>query len=269
MPSAKILEPQGSKNNELYFQFKKINHQFVQLRNENHVQYDRLAQIARTKLNESAERVMAVLDPLKLVVTGLPEELTEVSVPNFPQAPEKGSHSVPVDSTIFIDESDFRLVDSEDYFGLAPNKAVNLKYIGRVICDSVELDPAGKPVLLKCSYQGNDAGEKPKGTIQWVPAKFVLPVEVRLYNLLFTVDEPSDVDWEQQLNPQSEIVKPRALVDASLLRLSPQPEMHLQFERLGFFVVDKDSKEDKLIFNLTVNLKDSKPKLEGVQNRWE
>lgn len=140
---------------------------------------------------------------------------------------------------------------------------MGLKYIhARIRCVKVDVDDSGAPILLHCEALAEDENpeDKPKGTIQWVPASSAVPVEVRLYNHLFTVEEPNDDIWEQQLNPHSEIVVNHSLVDPSILGyFHAKAEDHFQFERLGFFVVDKDSDSNKLVFNLTVALKDSKP----------
>ena len=169
-----------------------------------------------------------------------------------------------------------RTEDSDDYFGLAPGKIVGLKYAFRVQCTSFETDPAtGEVVLLRCVAlpESDRAEDKPKGSIQWVAASAAVPIEVRIYNPLFTVEEPTDAGWEAELNAESEVVMSSALADPSILSSSTATshgplavEKHFQFERLGFFVIDKDSVLDattpggrKIVANLTVNLKDSKP----------
>lgn len=146
---------------------------------------------------------------------------------------------------------------------------VGLKYANKVLCEEVVTNSAGEPTLLICRVIPESEGAKPKGTIQWVPKSTSVNIEARIYNPLFTMEEPNDETWEAELNSESEIVISEARVDGSIL------SNHLahvtkggavQFERLGFFVLDKDSKLDgevKLVFNLTVNLKDSKPKEAG------
>lgn len=239
-------------------------------RNSNIVQYERLAAIARNNLHENSPRVMGVLEPLKVVLTGkeFVGKDAELVIPDFPFDATRGSHVVSIENTIYIDRSDFRAEDDSDYFGLAPNKMVNLKYAFRIKCDSFEVDANGEPVLVRCSIIPDDVTpeEKPKGSIQWVPASTAVPIEARLYSHLFTTEEPSDEKWEEELNPESEIVKSKALVDSSVFN-HVGPEKYIQLERIGFFILDKDSvlnssdmKQSKLVFNLTVNLKDSKPK---------
>lgn len=271
-------------------------------RNMNVVQYERLNAVARAQLHETSPRVMVVLQPLRVEITGRDFSDSSsgsnlITVPDYPFDPSRGSHTVPMQSAVFIDHSDFRLThhsdssssdssdssasssaSSEDYFGLAVGKVVALKYAFRIRCESVELDAlTGLPVLLRCVAlpESERPEDKPKGSIQWVPCSGAVPVEARLYHPLFTAEEPSDLDWEQQLNPQSEEVRAQALADPSLLshyhaQSALAPEQHFQFERLGFFVVDRDSDlvsaagavggKGRIVFNMTVNLKDSKPK---------
>lgn len=249
-------------------------------RNENVVQYERLAAQARASLHETAPRVMAVLKPLKVTITGLDGAISnkELTVPDFPFDPARGSHTVAIESTIYIDESDFRTVDSEDFYGLAVGKIVGLKYACWIRCDSMVTNPeTGAPVELLCTAmpESEDAAVKPKSAIQWVPASSAVTAEVRVYNSLFTTEEPSDEKWEEELNPESEVVHLNAKIDASVFKWSPVPEKHFQFERLGFFVTDFDSAKEpvandastKLIFNMTVSLRDSRPKAPGAPSR--
>jgi glutaminyl-tRNA synthetase len=215
-----------------------------------------------------------VLDPLLVVLAK--DSFTEISVPDFPFDPSRGSHKVVMGSEIYIDRQDFRLEDSEDYFGLAPDKSVTLKYAFNIRCDTVELAADGSVQRLLCSVISSDA--KPKGTIHWVDKATAVGAEVRMYEPLFTVEEPSDDGWEEELNRHSEVVV-QALLDPHILSHAPQPEMHFQFERIGFFVTDKDSASvgqtigkssiegitpTGLVFNSTVSLKDSKPKVAGT-----
>ena len=234
---------------------------------------------------------MAVLRPLKVILSGLKTSLLDV--PHFPFDASRGSHKLGMSEVIFIDQSDFRLVDDPDFFGLAPGKMVLLRYANRILCESHEVGADGQPTLLRCRCIPEDErpDEKPKGMIQFVPEAAAVPAEIRMYNPLFTVEEPGDEEWEAQLNPESEVVHRDALVDNSIFLWRPLPESAFQFERIGFFTVDKDTvvpsakeslpaalpagqssdeaalsaavaawKGSKLVFNLTVNLKDSKPK---------
>jgi len=234
-------------------------------------------------------QVMAVLRPLKVVISG--SKINSIDVPHFPFDATRGSHTLGMSDVVYIDHSDFRLVDDPDYFGLAPGKMVYLRYASRILCESHEIGPDGQPTLLRCRSIPDDErpDEKPKGMIQFVPECCAVPIEARVYSPLFTVEEPGDEEWEEQLNPESEIVHNNAMVDASVFLWNPVPETSFQFERIGFFTVDKDSSApttskpaaltsgqntnsstqaealaawspSKLVFNMTVNLKDSKPK---------
>lgn len=240
-------------------------------RNANCVQYARLEAIARTQLHDTSPRIMVAVHPLKIVLSNLqdinPAGAFEVEVPNFPFDLSRGTHPVPIESELYIDRSDFRMVDSDDYFGLAPGKYVNLKYGFRIKCEKVDVDESGQPTLLTCSClsEGADEAVKPKGTIHWVPAATAVPVEVRMYNHLFTVEEPTD-EWEKELNKDSEVVL-QSFADPSVLSNELSFLSSYQFERNGFFVVDKDTESSnggdsdrKLVFNLTVGLKESKSK---------
>lgn len=122
---------------------------------------------------------MAVLDPIKVVLDNLPPDMTTLEVPDFPFDPSRGAHKITIEKVVYIDRSDFRLVDDPDYFGLAPNKSVSLKYAFSIKCVSYELDDHGKVVTLKCSVDLNPA-DKPKGSIQWVPASTAITFEVLL-----------------------------------------------------------------------------------------
>lgn len=139
---------------------------------------------ARGKLHETAPRVMAVLRPLKVIISGLDEVVTNkvLDVPDFPFAPERGTHHVIIESEIYVDLADFRMEDSEDYFGLAPGKLVGLKAACWIHCDSVEVDESGNPTVLRATAvkESVDAAVKPRSTIQWVPASTSTTAEVGL-----------------------------------------------------------------------------------------
>lgn len=273
-------------------------------RNSNVVQYERLAAQARTYLHEVSPRIMGVLKPLKIQllnkppagVVGMWEKGNYARVPHLPFDVERGHHFVQaMEDVIFIDHSDFRLEDNKDYFGLAPKKAVGLKYGGRIFCEEVENSADGNPCLLKCRYLDDEDTTKVKTYIQWVGERSGVQVEVRMYNNLFKTEEPSDDTWEEDLNPDSEVVLTNAMVDPSVFIWNPVNESPFQLERVGFFVVDQDSKlaggykcpamvpglkagisqdvtidessaaiasaqGSKLVFNLTVPLPSSKPK---------
>jgi glutaminyl-tRNA synthetase len=226
-------------------------------RNENLIEYARMEEILRQQLDSVARRVMCVLHPIKVVLAeGFAAE--ELTVADFPQKAESAAHSLSLTRTLYIDNSDFRDVDDEDYFGLAPGKWVGLKYSGCILCNKVTRNSEGAVVEIEASFAPLPPDEKrPRGNIHWVP-EHSLPAEVRLYDHLFTVPFVTS-NWEKELNHKSEVIVKSALVDPSILSSSgaiPVPETHFQFERVGVFVVDRDSAaEGKLIFNRTVPLK--------------
>ena len=247
-------------------------------RAENLVEMEKLYQTARLNLSETSRRAMAALDPVKVVITNYDDMATKVGsmtyeVQNSPTETSLGSHTVTLTNVIYIDSSDFRLKDSSSYYGLAPNKAVGLKYFGgNLICDEV-VQENGKVVELKCRLETREEGKKPKSYITWVPIDGI-PCEVRVYNHLFVVTEPSD-KWEEELNPKSEILYTKAIVDPSVREVVDAKNVNkwksnqaLQFERFGYFVVDTDTKynssknEGALVFNRTVSLKEEKEKKE-------
>lgn len=240
------------------------------------VEIAKLEQTARLQLSASSRRVMAALTPVRVVITNYNEESSKQSmvfeVQNSPTDESLGKHSITLTSEIFIDETDFRLEDSPQYYGLAPNKAVGLKYYGgNLVCDEVIMDKDGETVLeLKCHVDSSEDRKKPKTFISWVPSDSVA-CEVRVYSHLFTVPEPTDL-WQDELNPQSEVVHPKALVDPSIKEaLQSHPSalndkwssnVAVQFERMGYFVADYTSTFDTsnntglLVFNRTVSLKE-------------
>lgn len=215
---------------------------------------------------------MVVLKPLKVHLEGLPTEVSQRTfhVPDFPMDSSRGSHPIVMEDIIYIDQSDFRSVDDDNYYGLAPSKLVGLKYGFRIRCNRVEYNPndSKEPIALFCHVlkPDEDLNEKHKGTIQWVSAISAIPCEVRLYHHLFITEEPNDANWEKELNPESEVIMSQALIDPSLInyyhsQLVSNTISHFQFERIGFFVLDKDTnlQNNHFVFNLTISLKDSKP----------
>lgn len=242
-------------------------------RAENVVEMAKLDQTSRVYLSTRCPRAMAVLDPIKVTITNYKEEEKAIdtmtfTVENSPTDPSMGSHNVTLTETLFVDASDFRLKDSPEYYGLAPNKAVGLKYHGgNLFCDEVIKDVSGKPVELKCHLDSSEGRKKPKSYISWVPSDGI-PCEVRVYNHLFTVPEPTD-QWEEELNPNSEVVYKSAIIDSSVREQVDAKHVDkwkssfaLQFERMGYFVVDQDTTYDSttnsglLVFNRTVSLKE-------------
>jgi glutaminyl-tRNA synthetase len=244
----------------------------------NVVEMEKLSQTARLNLSATSRRAMAALEPIKVTITNFEEEAAKkkaageditYEVQNSPTDASMGSHSVTLTNTIYIDSSDFRMEDNSNYYGLAPNKAVGLKYFGgNLVCDEVVAQNAkGKATELKCRLDTSESRKKPKSWITWVP-KNGIRCEVRVYGHLFTVPEPSD-RWEEELNDNSETVYANAIVDPSVGEIVDAKDVNiwtsnaaLQFERIGYFVVDVDTKYDSkknegaLVFNRTVSLKE-------------
>ena len=239
----------------------------------NMVELKKLEQTARGILGDESRRVMAALDPIEVVITNFDEETKgqslEFEVANSPTNAALGVHTVTLTSTLYLDSSDFRLEDDPDYFGLAPNKAVGIKYHGgNLVCDKVIQGKGGKVVKLECHLDNSESRPKPKSFLSWVPSDG-LKCEVRVYNPLFLVPAPSD-DWKNELNPESEIVYPNALIDPSGASLIDgttvskwKSNPSFQFERMGYFVVDhettyhKDSDPTgKIVLNRIVSLKE-------------
>ncbi|HUC84317.1 MAG TPA: glutamine--tRNA ligase/YqeY domain fusion protein [Candidatus Acidoferrales bacterium] len=216
----------------------------------------------REDLNRRAWRKLAVLRPLKVVITNYPEGKTEeLNAVNNPEAPEAGYRKIPFARELFIERDDFAEVPPPKYFRLKPGGEVRLKYAYIIKCNEVVKDAAGKIAELRCTADldsktgGATAGRKVKGTIHWVSATHAVEAEVRLYDRLFTVPDPGDEeDFKSTLNPHSlEILT--AKLEPSMK--DAQPEERYQFERLAYFALDKDSVPGKWVFNRTITLKDT------------
>ncbi len=239
---------------------------------ESIIEMSYLEECLREDLNVIAKRVMAVLNPLKIVLTNFaPDEVDYLDAPNHPSNPEMGLRRVAFSREIYIERDDFMEDAPKDFFRLKPGQEVRLRYAYIIKCEQVIKDSDGKVIELHCSYdpasRGGNAqdGRKVKGTIHWVSEKFALIAEVRLYDRLFTVPNPNhnkEIDFKTYLNPKSLIVLTNCLVEGSLAKVK-QMEI-FQFERLGYFVVDYDSQPERLIFNRTVTLKDSWAKIAGL-----
>jgi len=236
-------------------------------RASNVVEMVKLYQTARLQLAATTRRCMAALEPITVQITNYQEQLDqgnsmEFEVQNSPTDESMGVHKVTLTQTIYLDSSDFRLQDSSTYYGLAPNKAVGLKYYGgNLICDEVVKGAGDTIKSLKCHVDKSEGRPKPKTYISWVPSTGIT-CEVRVYDHLFTVAEPSDL-WEEELNSKSEVVYPNARLDPSIMEVVKVADIDpwksntaLQFERMGYFCVDTDSTPEKLVFNRTVSLKE-------------
>jgi len=216
----------------------------------------------REDLNRRALRRLAVLRPLKVVLTNYPEDQVEqLDAVNNPEDPGAGARKLPFSHVLFIEADDFLETPPPKYFRLRPGGEVRLKYGYIIKCDEVVKDATGKIIELRCTADlgsktgGPTSSRKIKGTIHWVSAAHAVDVEVRLYDRLFTVAEPdAGGDFKQHLNPHSlEILT--AKCEPSLREA--QPGLRYQFERLGYFALDKDSVPEKLALNRTITLKDS------------
>ncbi|MDH7601111.1 MAG: glutamine--tRNA ligase/YqeY domain fusion protein [Armatimonadota bacterium] len=224
----------------------------------------------RDDLNKRAERRMAVLDPLKVVIINYPEDKTEeLDAVNNPEDPSAGTRKVPFSRELYIERDDFREVPPPKYYRLAPGREVRLRYAYFIKCVDVVKDAEGNVVELRCTYdpatRGGDApdGRKVKATLHWVSARHAVEAEARLYDHLFLKPDPEDVEpggsFLDNLNPNSLEVK-RCFVEPSVVG-SPVGTRY-QFERIGYFCVDPDSTPEKLVFNRTVTLRDTWAKIE-------
>lgn len=216
----------------------------------------------RDHLNKIADRRMVVFDPLKVVITNYEEGKTEeLPSENNPEAPDRGTRNMPFGRELWIEQEDFMEVPPKKYFRLAPGQMVRLKSAYIIKCEEVIKDASGKVVELRCTYipeskSGSDvSGIHVKGVIHWVNAKSALPIEVRLYDRLFTTEDMGAIedDFTNHLNPNSLEVK-TVLAEPSLT--AAKVGEHFQFLRMGYFCLDPDSTATKLIFNRAVTLKD-------------
>ena len=222
----------------------------------------------RDDMNKRAPRVMAVLRPLKLVIENYPDGMVEeLDAINNPENPSAGSRKVPFSKVLFIEKDDFREIPHKKYFRLAPGAEVRLRYAYIIRCVGVVKDEkTGEVIELRCTYDpetrsgSNQSGKKVKGTIHWVSASHAVPAEVRLYDRLFTVEDPGGDNWRELINPHSLEVLSQCKVEPGLVKSRPQDRF--QFERIGYFCVDDDSRADALLFNRAVTLRDTWAKIE-------
>ena len=231
-----------------------------------------LEMCVREDLNRSAPRVMAVLRPLKVVITNFPEgKVEEFDAVNNPEDASAGTRKVPFSRELWIERDDFMENPPSKFYRLSPGREVRLRYAYFIKCEEVVKDAAGNVVELRCTYdpatRGGETppdGRKVKATLHWVSAGQAIDAEVRLYDTLFTVRDPGSVaegvDWKATLNPRSLEVVKGAKLEPSLA--SAGPESRWQFERLGYFCADRrDSKPGALVFNRTVTLRDDWAKI--------
>ena len=225
----------------------------------------------REHLNKTASRVMSVVRPIKLVVTNFPaDKVEELTAVNNPEDESMGTRTLPFTRELYIERDDFREDPPKKFFRLAPGREVRLRYAYIIECTDVIKDDNGEIVEVHCTYDPEtrsgmpQAGRKVKGTIHWVSAEHSLEAEVRLYDHLFSKPDPSEVDeggdYRDNLNPNSLEVVTNSRVEGSLESVTAGDRF--QFERLGYFCVDQDSKPGALVFNRTVPLRDSWAKIE-------
>ena len=229
---------------------------------EQQIEINLLEFCLREDLNKVATRAMCVLQPLKVIITNIPEGKTEeMQVENNPEMEGSGSHIMPFGREIYIEQDDFMIDPPKKYFRLAPGQIVRLKGAYIIQCDNYLTDAEGNVTEVHCSYiensrSGSDtSGLKVKGTLHWVSATEALPVEVRLYDRLFSKAEPgADGNYLDDLNPTSLEVVSTAYAEPFLKNASADDRF--QFMRIGYFCLDKDSSSEKLVFNRTVSLKE-------------
>jgi glutaminyl-tRNA synthetase len=231
-----------------------------------------LEHFVREDLNKRAPRVLAVLRPLKVVIDNYPENQSEeMDAVNNPEDPGAGSRKVPFSRVLYIEQDDFREDPPKGYYRLSPGREVRLRYAYFVTCASVVKNDKGEVVEVHCTHdpatRGGNApdGRKVKSTIHWVSAAHAIDAEVRIYENLFTKEDPNQVedgqDFTDNLNPNSLEVISHAKLEPSLANAAAGSRY--QFERLGYFCVDPDSKPGKPVFNRTVALKDTWARIEN------
>jgi glutaminyl-tRNA synthetase len=238
-----------------------------------------LEHFVREDLNKRALRVMAVLRPLKVVIDNYPESQSEeMDAINNPEDPAAGSRKVPFSRVLYIEQDDFREEPPPKYFRLSPGREVRLRYAYFITCKSVVKNEKGEVVEVHCTYDpatrgGNTPpdGRKVKSTIHWVSAPHAIDAEVRLYDSLFTKEDPNQTDdgkdFTSNLNPNSLEVLREGKLEPSLANATAGSRY--QFERLGYFCVDPDSRPRKPVFNRTVALKDAWARVEKKQGGKE
>ena len=226
-----------------------------------------LQHCVRGRLNKTSQRLMGVLNPLKVIIENMPEgEVDWLDAINNPEDPEAGSRKVPFSRELYIEQDDFMEDPPRKFFRLGPDREVRLRYGYFIKCESVVKDDTGNITELRCTYdpetRGGSApdGRKVRATLHWVSASHAINAEVRLYDHLFTEWDPSDapegLDWKDSMNPESLVTTSEAKLEPSLADAVPGTQY--QFERLGYFVADsEDSTPEHLVFNRTVTLRDT------------
>ena len=242
-------------------------------KNENLIDIGLLEFNVRDILNKTANRVLAVLNPVKVIITNYPQDqVEEMEAINNPEDPSRGTRLLPFSREIYIEQDDFREEPPPKYFRLAPGREVRLRYGYIIKCEDFVKDAqTGEVTEIHCTYdpetRGGYApdGRKVQGTIHWVSARHSVDAEIRMYDRLFVVSNPNKVEegktYLDHLNPASLVVLPSCKVERSLVDAIPGQQY--QFERKGFFCTDPESSKDKPVFNLTVPLRDTWAKIEA------
>lgn len=232
---------------------------------DNVIEMSLLEYSVREDLNKKAPRVMAVLDPVKLVIDNYPDGMVEyITTENNPEDPEAGTRELPFTKELYIERDDFMEEPPKNFFRLGPDREVRLKSAYIIKCTSYEKDADGNITVIHCTYDAEtksgmpQANRKVKGTLHWVSAQHAIDAEVRIYDRLFTDPDPAghkDKDFLEFINPDSIHIMSNCKLEPSLK--NAQKGIGYQFQRLGYFCLDKYSTPDKPVFNKTVGLKDS------------
>ncbi|MCK4753087.1 MAG: glutamine--tRNA ligase/YqeY domain fusion protein [Planctomycetes bacterium] len=231
-----------------------------------------LEHCVREDLNKTSPRVMGVLRPLKVVIDNYPEgQVEQLEAVNNPEDPSAGTREVPFSKELYIEREDFMEDPPKKFFRLAPGREVRLRYAYFITCTDVVKDADGEIIELHCTYdpatRGGDSpdGRKVKSTLHWVSASDAIKAEVRLYDHLFTKEDPDDEDLSANLNSDSLEIVSDCRIEPSLADAAAGSRY--QFERLGYFCVDPDSSKEKLVFNRTMGLRDMWAKIQKAQQQ--
>jgi glutaminyl-tRNA synthetase len=238
------------------------------------VDFEFLEHCIREDLNKTSPRYMGVLRPLKVLIANYPDDqIEELEAVNNPEDPSMGSRKLPFSKTLYIEQDDFMEHPPKDFYRLAPDREVRLRYAYYIKCSKV-VKKDGKVVELHCTYdpatKGGYApdGRKVKSTIHWVSAQHALPAEVRLYDRLFTVEDPAgqkEKDFKEFLDPHSLEIVQDCKIEPAVRHLKSFDRF--QFERLGYFCIDPDTTQHKLLINRTVELRGSWAKLQKTAQK--
>jgi glutaminyl-tRNA synthetase len=238
------------------------------------VDFGFLEYCVREDLNKTAPRVMGVLHPLRVVIENYPEDkLEEMEAINNPEDPKAGTRKVPFSKILYIEQEDFMEDPPKKFYRLTPGREVRFRYAYLVTCQKA-IKKDGKIVELRCTVDPETRGgnapdnRKVKSTIHWVSADHAIDAEVRLYDRLFTVEDPAgqkEADFKDFLNPDSLKILKSCKVESGLKKLKPLDRF--QFERLGYFCIDPETTKDKIVLNKTVGLRDTWAKVQQKQQR--